>query len=375
MSVMPAGHTAGDDALTVAENLRSQGPQWDIFGAAALGESERITDLLHDDPTFARATRMDGKTPLHLAAQGGHQTAMERLLAHGADPNARDAAGRTPLHHAAHRGHPEAARVLLEHGADVTARDGRGRPPLYLAAHDWATPKRRPSHAVVDLLLAYGAPFDLFAAAVLGRVERASELLDAEPALLNVHDEGGYTPLHLAVWNGKLEMAKRLLARGAEMDGVNERGETPLAPGCILENHNADVIHLLLAADLARLHSLGDAARLMLYTATQPTRSPDPIRRQTAPVRSSPASRTGDRSSPLGWDWRSTHRPRARPLPVGGRTPRRDAPGERRWSSRRAGCGLSARGSGRPGPPPGPARGVRCPAGASCSPAPPAPPR
>src|SRR5688500_3515390 len=100
---------------------------------------------------------------------------------------------------------------------------------------------------MVDLLLEHGAPLDLFAAAVLGRIERARELLAAAPATVNARDEGGYTPLHLAVWNGKLQMAKLLLEHGAEMEATNERGETPLALAGIYEEQNAAVIDLLLA--------------------------------------------------------------------------------------------------------------------------------
>jgi ankyrin repeat protein len=377
METGTAGHTAGNAAQVMAQIVRSQGAERDLFGAAALGETDRLAALLSESPEWARARRVDGRTPLHLAAQGGHAAAIELLVARGADVNAPDEAGQTPLHHmvlwctdrevvgrllaygaelnardrhgvtplllaadcvwtpqhswgdhqglvefllergaaldawsatilnrpeeltallqadpalvnarqraklslpvgatllhhAADRGYREVAEVLLERGADVMAVDGRGRPPLYLAAHEWATRKQRPASDVVELLLEHGTPLDLFAAAVLGRLERVRELLREDPAAVNARDEGGYTPLHLAVWNGKLEMAKLLLEHGAEMEAANERGETPLALAGIYEAQNGAVIDLLRArgayCDLFTAITLADrdeaAARL-----------------------------------------------------------------------------------------------------------------
>ncbi len=85
----------------------------------------------------------------------------------------------------------------------------------------------RPSPDVVDLLPAHGAPLDIFAGAVLGWTTHVTALLADDPALVNSRDAGGYTPLHLAVWNGKRDTAL-LLAAGADIDARNERGETPL---------------------------------------------------------------------------------------------------------------------------------------------------
>jgi ankyrin repeat protein len=212
MSTMPAGHPAGTSNPAVAEILRSQARRQEIFGAAARGESERIAALLHNDPSLVRATGVDGQTPLHLAAQGGHRQAMEPLLAHGADPDARDAAGWTPLYLAARHGAPSASRSAYE---------------------------------AIELLLAHGAPLDLCAAAVLGRLERARELLDADPQQVNAPDAGGYTPLRLAIWNGQLPMAKLLLSRGAELEIVNERGKPPLVPGKFSVTHHVGAIHRL----------------------------------------------------------------------------------------------------------------------------------
>ena len=57
---------------------------------------------------------MNGQTPLHAAAAGGHVAIVVRLLAAGADPAPRDPAGRTPLHLAAKLGHAAVVGVLAD---------------------------------------------------------------------------------------------------------------------------------------------------------------------------------------------------------------------------------------------------------------------
>jgi RNA polymerase sigma factor (sigma-70 family) len=73
-------------------------------------------------------------TGLHGAALAGNKAEVERLLAGGADVNARDDVGRTPLHFAAEQGRLEVAQFLLSKGADVNAEDKRRCTPLHLAA-------------------------------------------------------------------------------------------------------------------------------------------------------------------------------------------------------------------------------------------------
>ncbi len=74
-----------------------------------------------------------GSTPLHLAAANPDVTALQALVAAGADPNARDADGLTPLHMAAYSQQARHARLLLEAGADPMAKTNAGRDPTSMA--------------------------------------------------------------------------------------------------------------------------------------------------------------------------------------------------------------------------------------------------
>jgi hypothetical protein len=81
----------------------------------------------------ANVTRPDdqGLTPLDYAAVPGAENLVKRLLAAGADPNARHPTYGTPLHKAMeHADCHELVGILLAHGADPAAGDGgAGRRP------------------------------------------------------------------------------------------------------------------------------------------------------------------------------------------------------------------------------------------------------
>jgi ankyrin repeat protein len=117
------------------DELLAQGPELNVFEAAALGRADRLRELLDEDSSRANAFGDDGFQPLGLACFFGHIDAAGLLLERGADPNtlARNEhiqAG--PLHSAvASEGKgPEVryglAALLLDHGADPNLRQGGG---------------------------------------------------------------------------------------------------------------------------------------------------------------------------------------------------------------------------------------------------------
>jgi ankyrin repeat protein len=79
-------------------------------------------------------TLPDGSTPLHTAAIGGDDHAVDLLCTAGASVVALNNAKRTPLHNCGITGNTKVGAALLQKGADVDALDDEGATPLLRAA-------------------------------------------------------------------------------------------------------------------------------------------------------------------------------------------------------------------------------------------------
>ena len=124
----------------------------DIFEAASTGRNDRLTELLNGDPSLARQFSCDGFTALHLACYFAPGETVALLLERGADVAAvsRNAMHLMPLHSAASARNTKAVQALLEHGADVNAKQEKGWAPLHAAAQNG-------DQATAEILLKHGA--------------------------------------------------------------------------------------------------------------------------------------------------------------------------------------------------------------------------
>lgn len=160
--VLRAAYRYQPDAVAAILAYR---PELDLYSAAAIGDSARLTQLLELDHAAAETFAGDGFNALQLSCFFGQ---------------------------------PACARLLLERGANVEAISKNG---MELRALHAAAAGR--NHECVELLLAHGA--------------------DA-----NAPQHGGWTALHAAVNNRDPRMVSALLARGADPQRANEFGKTPL---------------------------------------------------------------------------------------------------------------------------------------------------
>jgi uncharacterized protein len=110
-------------------------PPLDVFEAAAFGKTDRLRELLDEDPARANEFGDDGFHPLGLACFFGHVDAARLLLERGADVNAlsRNEHLQTAAIHAAAasegKDEPkryELVKLALEHGADPNLPQGGG---------------------------------------------------------------------------------------------------------------------------------------------------------------------------------------------------------------------------------------------------------
>jgi ankyrin repeat protein len=116
-------HPSLRNASVLVGNLLAQGASYTISVAAAVGDQERVEQLLDKDAGLARRLDTARVSPLSHAARAGHLHIVRLLLEHGADPNTPEdlAADGRALFEACCANHLEIAELLLEHGANPNA--------------------------------------------------------------------------------------------------------------------------------------------------------------------------------------------------------------------------------------------------------------
>jgi len=178
-----------------------------------------------------------GWTPLHGAAQHRQIDAVKRLLAEGADPNARESGDNTtPLHWAAAAADVETVRALLDAGADVNGfgdvheLDVIGWATVF--DHEHTSGRERDRQTVARLLLDRGARHHIFSAIALGDLDAIRAVVAGNPKALERRQsrfEHKRMPLHYAIERGRTDILDLLIELGADLDAADMHGQTALA--------------------------------------------------------------------------------------------------------------------------------------------------
>jgi ankyrin repeat protein len=159
----------------------------------------------------------------------------------------------TALHLAVENGRADVVRILLDAGADPNhpSTEYDGWTPLLLAA------ERDPSLA--SLLQARGAHMDAWEAAAYGDVDRLTNLLGANPALVHARRTNTAPPLHFAK---NVPIASLLVDRGADLLALDKYGSTAARTAAYSRADRRDVARFLMARSGERdpwlLAALGD---------------------------------------------------------------------------------------------------------------------
>jgi len=212
----------------------------------------------------------DGKTPLCWAAEKGHDAVVEHLMSVKADVSVRTAHGRTPLHYAAESGRATVINTLLRY-ADANAVAEDGTSPLVAALRSGAN-----SQDAVDLLLLHDYA-SLHEQVRRGNLDMVRRLLDAGYNI-NTKDLLGRTALHALVTAeiaDQLGMAEVLLALDPKPDLTIEDtdGLTPMR--LALRKSQRRLVKLFLESSAGLTRSI--SAKDWLQAYGDPNRDPTPI--------------------------------------------------------------------------------------------------
>ncbi|PHH65759.1 hypothetical protein CDD81_1486 [Ophiocordyceps australis] len=215
---------------------------WKALHWALTGNHDGIVKILLNALARIDSDKTHLNMAMILAAEVGSDTTVQMLLEAGANVDYRDDEKSTALHWAVAEGRLRMCQTLLEHGADVNSRDCCGNTPMH-----WTV-----AHAdIARLLASHKADVNaknnlgqdtLLWSALAGKLATVKTLLELGAVIQG--DQYGFTALHAAALRGHEDIARLLLARGADANLLDKDGWTPLHAAALKQRHA--LVHVLL---------------------------------------------------------------------------------------------------------------------------------
>jgi ankyrin repeat protein len=235
--------------LGLNANMENDDGLTPLHAAAACGEIGVILELLTlgAGPSMTMNAGTYG-TPLHQAAQNGHQSVVSALVSAGCSIDVLGYTGRNILHSSAQGGHVELIVYLIGCGLNVNSTDYEGCTPLHRAAYNGRIEAVRKilelggAASMLQVSPTSGTP--LHTAVFAGHKETATILLNAG-CPIDVLDVSGKSALHAASAAGHVEIVAMLVEYGIDVNGSDVSGWTALHAGA--RHGQTEVVRLLLS--------------------------------------------------------------------------------------------------------------------------------
>eukprot|EP01105_Mastigella_eilhardi_P011727 TRINITY_DN2693_c0_g2_i10.p1 TRINITY_DN2693_c0_g2~~TRINITY_DN2693_c0_g2_i10.p1 ORF type:complete len:1603 (-),score=344.20 TRINITY_DN2693_c0_g2_i10:1449-6257(-) len=185
--------------------------------------------------------------PLHVASKRGNTNIISQLLQAKADPDLPDGRDNCPIHYVAIRRDVESANRLIAVHANMNLHGNRGRTPLHLTVN--SSSLNDTSFDIEDALINAGADINAtdehgrvplhyafikighknaFDTSKLDPIEEVANLLSVKELQVNVKDKWKRSPLFYASQRGATICSFRLLSRGADINSLDQNGNSPL---------------------------------------------------------------------------------------------------------------------------------------------------
>lgn len=200
--------------------------------AALAGGCDQVSHFLMKRGCDVRVRNNDGQTASHKAAMSGFGMVLQKLISCGADLNAQDDAGDTPLHDSIAKGKLDVAEIILSWPhLDLRHANKKGHPPLHYACmkdeSDIVDRIIRRDMSLVNVQKEDGFT-PLHVCACNEHVKAMKVLLEKGHAVVNIGNREKQSPLHVASHEGAMDCAVLLIQHGADVNGRDGMGNTPL---------------------------------------------------------------------------------------------------------------------------------------------------
>lgn len=224
-----------------------------LFDLIERGNLDGVKQLYQKSKDNLNVTFLKTKiNPLILSAKTNQYEILKFLIDHNFDINATDALSKTALHHACSGGcDVRIVELLISHpNIDVELRDKKKRTAFHRCCITGSVEIAKLFEPYYDKLINLKDNFGstpLHLAIRFHNDDLVSLLLSIDSIDINIADNKGRTPLHFACYENSQNVITKLLEMNIDVNKIDNKGNTALHYAC--KNAPADIIYKFVKAN------------------------------------------------------------------------------------------------------------------------------